>query len=360
VFIFWDLTYFRWKRIDCKITLLAIALILPIQAFSACDAKNGIQPYCGISAPEDIVHVPGTQFLIASQLLDKSGALILFDTKTGEHKRFTPFVNAGYPPDRQKGDKTCSIPPSDFSFHGIDLIRDTDGILSLLAIYHGEQDSVQLFGIIQSYNSIDLQWQGCVSIADNIILNDVAALPQGGFVATASSRAVQGLNKPWQVIKWQKSSGTSVVMSFPTGYGNGISASANGKLLFVNDMTNGKVIKATLDQGEILAEANIVHPDNNSWTDGGQLLVTSVAISTIDQIMKCIQSREGHCNLPFLVTQLDPLTMTTKLLFSHDGKTVFGGATVAVQLGDKIYLGAFAGNRMASVLFDENHDVTKK
>ena len=329
--------------------LFISVLVYLSQAVAACEKENGIQPYCGISSPEDVVPIPGTPLLIASQLLEDNATFVLFDTKSQQYQQLTPLANASYPPAKQRGDTACKPPSPDSAFHGIDLIRNADGSLSLLAVYHGELDSVQWFDVMLVDTTIDLQWQGCVTIPEHTVLNDVAALPQGRFAATASARVVKTMNKPWQVIQWQSNRGLSTVMDFSTGYGNGINFSAEGKFLYINDMTNGKVIKANSETGDILAEVAVAHPDNNSWTDDGHLLVTSLVFDNVDQVIGCIKNRDSHCNLPFIVTQLDPVTMTVKELYRYDGKTIFGGATVAVRLGEQLYLGSFAGNRIASV-----------
>src|SRR6185503_17968258 len=82
------------------------------------------------------------------------------------------------------GDATCPGPPSAaFSPHGIDLARRRDGRLALLAVNHGGRESVEFFEVAEPEHPT-VTWRGCAIPPPESFLNEVAILPDGGFVTT--------------------------------------------------------------------------------------------------------------------------------------------------------------------------------
>jgi hypothetical protein len=59
-----------------------------------------------------------------------------------------------------------------------------DGALQLLVVQHGGRESVEMFEVIPcAAPRVQLAWRGC-AISPDGGLNDVVALPDGGFLAT--------------------------------------------------------------------------------------------------------------------------------------------------------------------------------
>src|SRR5262249_19049147 len=82
------------------------------------------------------------------------------------------------------GARDCGGPPSrEFSPHGIHLAKRADGALQLLVVQHGGRESVEMFEVGQNDASWQLVWRGC-AVAPQGALNDVVALPEGGFLVT--------------------------------------------------------------------------------------------------------------------------------------------------------------------------------
>jgi hypothetical protein len=58
--------------------------------------------------------------------------------------------------------------------------------------------------------------------------------------------------------------------------------------------------------------------------------------------------RNGACAAAFEIIELDPATMSTRRLLAHKGAPM-GAATVAQRVGDALYIGSFAGDRLLRV-----------
>lgn len=89
-------------------------------------------------------------------------------------------------------------------------------------------------------------------------------------------------------------------------------------------------------------------PDNLSITAAGRLLVTAQLVDLVAIRDQCLVKNEAYCGLPFAVYSLDAANGEVTPIFEAKGAP-FGGATVAVQSGAQIYLGAFAGKRIARI-----------
>jgi hypothetical protein len=56
---------------------------------------------------------------------------------------------------------------------------------------------------------------------------------------------------------------------------------------------------------------------------------------------------EGPCLLPYAIIKADPTTMTPEVVHAQDGPPM-GFATVALKVGNRVYLGSAHGDRVAS------------
>src|SRR5262245_66383292 len=100
---------------------LALATMPSINAQSpACTPSNGLNFICGLQKPEDLVLIPGTQWLIASGM-DPGSGLHLIDTRA---KRAQPLYAADTParPDKNRF-ASCPGPldPRQAILHGLSL-----------------------------------------------------------------------------------------------------------------------------------------------------------------------------------------------------------------------------------------------
>lgn len=330
---------------------------------AACDTVNGIQPFCTFRRPEDMVLIPGSRLLIISETggLDRKHGnrdLVLFDTQSKEQSVLYSAKSV-MTTDRHPalwGEKNCSKPVW-FAPHGIDLLQRPDGKLALFVVNHGKKESVQMFSVELRNNNVALEWRGCVAFESGNSLNDVAALPGGGFVTGSTLAASQSTDgqpdsKPRSVIySWMPETGLSPLAMLHGASVNGVSVSPKGSFVFANTYSDSsKIVKISLKTGEIKGTAKTTfYADNNSWSQSGELLVTTIGPNKGLSYLQCDKEEPDYCPLPFEIVAIDPDTLSSRVLFSHLAGPPFGAATVAVEVGDELYFGAPVGNRIAKI-----------
>lgn len=351
-------------------TALAVLLLsgcerLP-EAIAGCTPVGQLSPVCGFSRPEDLELLPDGRTLVISQMgsLDGAmpGSLVLFDTRGETITRLPQFTSA---PGEHWGSSECDTPPgAAFSPHGIDLSTRADGRIQLLAVNHGGRESVEIFEVATGTAGYQLEWRGCVIAPEDAYLNDVVALPAGGMLMTYMYprnslqigpfsvdllKAVLGFNTGY-VLRWD-SSGFAKVGGTDAPYPNGIQLSPDGDFIYLNAYLAGEVRKIAYPGGELVAKAIVKGPDNGQWDAEGRLLVASHTGGLRD-IASCFEIREGACPAGFEIVAVDPLSMEKELIFRHRGAPM-GAATVAQQVGDRLYLGSFVGDRILRVPLKE-------
>ena len=332
-----------------------IALWSGAVAASPCDnppTGAGLTAICGIEAPEDLVALDDRYLIVSS--LAVSDHLYLLDTEQDEIIPMTTRLTVPRPEERW-GDVAC-MPPVYMVSHGIDLSRSDDEA-RLLVVNHGSRESVEMFALRGDAQAPTLEWRGCVMAAENAQFNDVAALPDGGFLAT------DPLGASWQlprmiagafgmdtgrVYRWESSAGYREVPNTEGAYPNGITLAADAKSFYLNLYLNGEVREHDLESGEVLRRVAVKKPDNSTLTPDGRLLVASHRANILS-MMKAVASDAGERNrIAFDVMYIDLERFGTRALYSDDGSSL-GGASVAVPVGDVLYLGAFRGDRMLRV-----------
>ena len=83
--------------------------------------------------------------------------------------------------------------------------------------------------------------------------------------------------------------------------------------------------------------------DNLSWGAGGRLL--GAGIDDAGAFRRCFASHLEHCPVGLKVSALDTRSGEHRLLFTADAG-VLAGASVAVEAGGALYVGAFTGDRL--------------
>jgi hypothetical protein len=91
-------------------------------------------------------------------------------------------------------------------------------------------------------------------------------------------------------------------------------------------------------------------PDNITWTKQNQLLAAGIKGIGGD----CPAGSGALCIQGFGVAAIDPGKMTAKTVFDSAGRPpLISGVSVAIQMGDAAYVGAFQGDRLVKVNWKE-------
>jgi hypothetical protein len=327
-----------------------------------CEPGNGITPDCRFQNPEDMAAL-GERLLVSQMgTMDgaKPGDIALYSPQTGEIEVLFPTQHVAA--DRSWGDESC--PPPDlvaFSPHGIDLEQRADGRAMLLVVNHGERESVEFLEVLQRGDTVMLEWRGCAIGPDQAAFNDVVAKRDGGFWVTQmmpsdsqTSAMLEALlfgSDTGFVYAWDKSNGFSPVPGSDGPFPNGIEKSADERHLFINMYLAGEVRKLDLAAAEVVAIADIASPDNLTWSGDGRKLLVASHVDGFLELIACQGLETGSCGFSFEIVALDPADMTGSVVLANRGAPM-GAATVAVELGDELFLGTFAGDRIARVRLD--------
>ncbi len=330
----------------------------------SCEPIAGMTPHCGYQNPEDLVHIPGTDLLIVSEMgefmADSPGSLSLLNISTGLKETLTIdwSVGGNSPTHESWGEANCEPPDaSALSPHGIDLIVRDDGAVALLVVNHGKRESVEFFAVTPTG---DLTWRGCALPPGDPFINDVAARRDGGFYVThmwnksnsfeeTAAKLLNGEATGW-VWAWTPAAGFSRLPGSADLMPNGIALAADQRTLYVNVYMGNKTFAIDLASQARTAEVELRQPDNVSIGADGALWIASHQHDPIGQA--CTQVTAGPCLLPFQVVKADPQTLEPDVIVNHDGPPM-GYATVALKIGNRIYLGTAHGDRVVSVKLND-------
>ncbi|MEP7354858.1 MAG: SMP-30/gluconolactonase/LRE family protein, partial [Acidobacteriota bacterium] len=322
----------------------------------ACGMQGDAEILCGARSPEDLELTPDGKAIIVSQNVrlgagrgaaagDPVAPFVLFDLAK---KTFIP-VMLDVKPLTDWGAATCPGPiGTALAAHGISLAKRKDGKLQFFVVNHGGRESIEMYELKKISGDWNLIWHGCVPSQKDF--NDVAALPDGGFVAThPTAIQAQGTDlfsgqPTGYVVSWTASKGELELPGTRFGYPNGVIVSSDGRYAYYNAWTAKEVHKYDLKAGK---EAGVVKlafmPDNLTWTRKGQILAAGILATRGD----CPVGSGIPCIQSFGVAEIDPAKMTSTQIYDSQGKgALISGVSVALEAPDGIYIGAFQGDRL--------------
>jgi hypothetical protein len=322
-----------------------------------CGTHGGdIDILCGTRSPEDLEPTPDGKFLIVSQFVNGRGGtggagLVLFDLAKKTFAKMTVKDE----PRKDWGDPACPGPPGEALLpHGISLSKRAGSkAMQLYVVNHGGRQSMEMFELRRAQSSWELAWHGCfVSKQD---YNDVAALPDGGFISThptalraaGDTSNLLGGQATGYVVRWTPAAGEVELPGTRIGYPNGVVVSADGRYMYVNAWTAREVHKYDLKDGK---ETGVIKldfmPDNLTWTSDRHILAAGVAGTRGD----CPAGSGAPCIQGFGVAEIDPPTMDFHTVLNWQEKSSpISGVSVALKVGSSIYLGAFQGDRIVKM-----------
>jgi hypothetical protein len=330
----------------------------------SCDPVGPARPLCGFHNPEDLELLPDGRALLVSEFGSmeggRAGAIARLDLASEAR---TLLFEGGDPAEAAPGwgDAACPGPPSrEMSPHGIHLGRRPDGALQLLVVNHGGREAVELFEVQQGPQGWDVAWRGCAVAPDDAWMNDVVTLPDGGFLVSQMMPRREGLGrlveyvkagafgmKTGRVLSWRPGQGFAPVPGTEATFPNGLALSPDARTLFLNASIGGEVQRIDLASGRHDGAATVPGPDNSTWAPDGRLLVASFTGSLLDTL-GCGDLPRGACPVEFQIVAIDPRTLATEVLYRNAGAPM-GGGTVGLRVGDELFIGSFAGDRILRV-----------
>ncbi|HKE83613.1 MAG TPA: hypothetical protein VKB50_07665 [Vicinamibacterales bacterium] len=334
------------------LTGLALALTAPIvpgaQAPPSCTAAGDVRFVCGQQGPEDLVVIPGSQWVVASAM-GGSGGLNLIRISDRSSVRAFPSDSAKARFDT-KGYVGCAGPPdaaarAKFITHGLSLEPGKRSVHRLLAVTHGSRESIEVFELDAKPAVPVLTWIGCVVAPDPVGLNSVRWLPDGGFIATnflarnvdAESRTkMLAGEKNGELWEWHVNTGWAKVPGSEAAGANGIEISEDGKTLYVAAWGSQSFFRLSRGAGSPKRDEIPLgfRVDNIRWAKDGSLLATG-------------QGGTAPGSQTTNVVKIDPKTLAITEVLRRPDVNGYGAGTVAVEIDKDLWVGSFRGDRIA-------------
>ncbi len=316
---------------------------------AGCDALGNVQFICGVVGPEDLVVVPGGEWVIASGDA-AGGAITLINVR--DKATTALFPNAASKPrlDAKTYD-SCPGPidPEEkdrFRAHGLAIRQGRNSVHTLYAVHHGTRESIEVFDLDVRAKPPTLTWIGCAVAPDPIGLNSVVPLPEGGFATTnfqprgaAAGRAkmMAGENNG-EVWEWHTASGWKIVPGSESAGPNGLEISKDGKWLYIGGWGNQTVIRLSRGQTPVKRDDIPVgfRLDNLRWASDGSLFAAGQ--EPVAGALTMATSR---------VVKINPSTLKIQDVIRYPFNELFNFSTVAVQVGKVLWVGSVRGERVA-------------
>jgi hypothetical protein len=315
---------------------------------------------CGLHHPEDLVLIPGTQWILVSGM---GGALPGSPPGPGDlyllnavDKRWHSIAQRSLAAVNRNTKLYGDCPAPDaaqFISHGLAIRAGSNGRHTLYAINHGGRESVEVFSIDARGVEPRLSWTGCAVLSASVWLNSVIPLPGEGLIVTSTFDPTDPQARPKMgrgeyvgaVYEWQPGRGFAPLAGAGNTGDNGVAISRDGKWLYFNWFFGRDVIRVARDgSGEHVTAALDFLPDNINDAPDGSLYVAGQNVDPKQLMAGCTS---GNCLHGTTIAKLDPATMKTRVIARLPPNATFSDGTTALQVGDTIFLGSYLGDAVA-------------
>jgi hypothetical protein len=349
-----------------KKTLNIIALIIFCQQQiladepKDCSSSGGLAYVCGPVNAEDLVTVPHTKWILSSGMLPGGGIYLVDSVEKTWTQMYTGTANQMRHDAKTYG--ACQVAPKPESFisHGLNIKPGDDGHSTLYVVGHGGREAIEVFDVDANPTTPLLVWIGCIPMPEGFAANSVASFDDGSLVATVLMHpgytfADVFSGKPTGAIyRWSPGdSGFELIRGTELPGNNGIEVSLDQREIYVvstglstisvfSNSNPSRLLRATrtLDFG----------PDNIHMTEDGQLLTAGPSNDQHDcgeLDPENIDIEEfANCPRGTVASTFDPRTMAETRVVNSPANSEFSNATMALKVGDEIWIGSFSGDRI--------------
>jgi hypothetical protein len=347
-------------RVLILLALVAVAVVaLPLgivaqgpprggPAPAPCVQAGNTQYVCDQVSPEDLVVVPGGEWVV-STVYARPGGVRLISVRDKSTTTAYPSATAKDQFDNKTYD-TCPGAPGEqmkanMQTHGAAIREGRNNQHTLYVVHHGTRESVEVFQMNASVRPPALTWIGCAVAPDPIGLNEVLPLADGGFIATdfmargidagARGRAMAGESNG-ALYEWHTGKGWAKIPGSEASAPNGLEMSRDGKTLYVATWGDQGFFRLSLGQNPPKRD-NVklgFRADNVRWSPDGQLFVTG-------QVLEQPASTR--------IVKINPDTLRVTEVLSRPNTPEFSNGTVTVQVGKELWVGTFRGDRLLVV-----------
>jgi hypothetical protein len=323
----------------------------------ACEPSGGLSFVCGPKNPEDLVLVPGTQWIVSSGMAEGAG-FYLVDSQAGSFS-VLPFT-ARHDPTFA----TCATPPSPqtLNTHGLNVRATAPGRATLYVVGHGAREAIEVFDVDASGARPTLTWRGCVLMPEGLAANSVASFADGSLVATVLfmpgktfADAVVARQPTGAVFEWSPGdAGFTLVQGTELPANNGIEVSADGREIYV--ASSGLQTVVAFSHSNPARQLRTTRPlpftpDNVHLGSDGRLLTAGMA----NDVPECGGppgpehdiAKLSVCPRGTIAVAIDPVTMQDTVIVQTVATPSFSNATMVLATDGEAWIGTFSGNRIA-------------
>lgn len=370
--------------------VLATGCLGSVPVLPACDGWQAETALCGFMNPEDLARLPGSEWVLVSEMTHATtpeasdagegastfvpGRLTAVHSvpdRIATRRVLFPAEWSELGPETARwGEPDCPGPPTadDFAPHGIDVGPGPGGVPAVAVVVHGAREVIDLFAIESAgggpREAPALRWRGCVEMLDGRSANDVALADGGTFYVTDMLPRIEGGGfaglgtalrllfsaNTGSVLVWQPGAGLRRIAGSEASAPNGIAVRPGGRAVWIAEWGAGRVTRLELaarprpgEAPRVIARESAAvagQPDNLTWTLDRSLLVAAQDFGLVD-VLRCGGTEGGGCDLPYAVTRVEPDTLAVDALFGGRG-----GASVALERPDEVWVGVFRGDRI--------------
>lgn len=352
----------RFSVLAIIAALAALTFSTVLRAADGCEGSGDYSYLCGPVNAEDLVLIPGTKWIIASGFRGDA-SLYLIDS---ERKSWTEFYPADAPRARQDmatyGACPGSPDPDAFVAHGLNIRPGADGRSTLYVVGHGEREAIEVFEVDASGGEPLLTWTGCVMTPDGMEANSVASFADGSLVATiplypgVQINEIFGDEPSGAVYRWSPGdAGFTKVQGTEMPYANGIEVSEDGREFYVASSGLRQVLAfSNSNPARLLRTSDEFSfvPDNLHSDSEGNLITAGLEISDpvcgdVPLSQEFDLEKFASCPRPFTVLSIDPESLEGTVIASSPAHEHFSNITMALETGSELWVGTFAGDRIA-------------
>jgi len=315
---------------------------------------------CGLHHPEDLVQIPGTPWVVVSNLggalpgsPPEHGDLYLLNASRLQWRSIAQEALAAQQRNASLyGD--CPAPDAAlFESHGLAIRAGRQGQHTLYVVNHGGRESVEVFHIDARGAQPRFTWEGCAVLQAGAWLNALAPLPDEGFIVTSTfgSNDPQARDKMGRgeyagaVYQWGPGKGFTPLTGTGATGDNGVALSADGRWLYLNWFFGHQVIRMARGGGanRVVVTLDFL-PDNIHRAPDGGLYVTGQNADPKQLMAGCTGA---DCRHATTIIKLDPHTMKVRLVAHLPANPLFSDGTTALQVGDRLFIGSYRGDALA-------------
>ena len=327
---------------------------------TTCSSSGGLTFVCGVQNAEDLVLVPETHWVIASGMAPGGGIYLIDSVKKSSAQMYMNDEQHIRHDPKTYGDCPTAPKLESFVAHGLSIRAGQNGHSTLYVVGHGGREAIEVFDVDATRAKPLLNWIGCVPMPDGLAANSVASFRDGSLVATVLAHPGYTYTDVFQgkptgaVYQWSPGdSGFELMRGTELPGNNGIEVSLDEQEIFVVSTGLSTIsVFANSNPSKSLRTTRTLDfgPDNVHMTANGRLLTAGP--SRDDHSCGALDPENVdlteyvRCPRGFVAATIDPKTMEDSKLVSAHANPDFSNATMALQVGDEVWIGTFSGDRI--------------